>query len=289
MSTQIPNHLAGVAPELLGFDPRTRNPADFGRPNFIKLMYYRVAPAVLPSPYINFCDLSHWNYVPDSAWEAMANAGWDTVMLKVSEGIDIIDSTFAHRWPLALAAGLYIIPYHFFRCDHYGDAQANYLIGALQPLLDATGGRIMPLVGDFETTDGMTLATRQSRINLFLSTVRNAGFKAAAYSSPGLWTTVAGNMGMNDYGLVAHWTGADNPTWPTGWIAGTDPTKRFGWQRGIWDNYAWCPAVPGCSPDKDVDLFYGDIGDVQALYGDLTVEERLDRLEAAAIAHGWVL
>lgn len=67
-----------------------------------------------------------------------SEGGVSFVYLKATEGADFRDSTFTRNFDAARKAGLHVGPYHFFRFDTDGSAQAQNLISTLN-------GRIIDL------------------------------------------------------------------------------------------------------------------------------------------------
>ena len=82
----------------------------------------------------SFADLSHHNTAVDLA--AYAAAGHTRVALKATEGTGFTDPVFASRWAAAGRLGLRRGAYHFARTSTSGEAQADYLLRAV----DTAGG-----------------------------------------------------------------------------------------------------------------------------------------------------
>ncbi len=235
--------------------------------------------AWLTSPVFTLgLDLSHWNAYVDFA--QVKGAGYEFVILKATEATGYIDPTFNPRWQAALDAGLIVGPFHFLRCNYGGINQAEHHLETIQPLLDATGGCIIPPACDVETTDGAPTVTRQAAINKFMGHVKTTlGMTGLCYSSPYLWKTIAENMTLDCVGWTAHWTSAVAPSWPVGWAI----NKRLFWQFGVFPKHAWVAPVPGVTGEVDVNRFYGSLADLRAFAGikELTTQEKVDILWTA--------
>ena len=90
-------------------------------------------------------DVSHHQGEID--WEAVAGDGIDSVYLKATEGGDWVDSRFAENRAGALAAGLEVGAYHFFRTCTDGALQAENFLSTVP-----ASGAALPLVIDVEGT-----------------------------------------------------------------------------------------------------------------------------------------
>jgi lysozyme len=93
-------------------------------------------------------DVSHYNGVID--WKKVKEAGYQFAFLKATEGVDLVDETFAANRRGAREAGLSVGYYHFFRPNDSVDAQVTFFIrtigrlelDALRPVLDVEDPRI---------------------------------------------------------------------------------------------------------------------------------------------------
>lgn len=214
---------------------------------------------------VELIDLSNWNTVTD--WAALKASGVEGVILKVSEGITVLDGKFATFAGAAIQQGMSVMAYHFFRGNLDGVAQADFCWGALQPLRNALG--FAPVVWvDVETVDGVSNATRISRLAAFLSrmeTLQGQAGKVGIYTSPGyanvyLTPTPAW---VNDYWhWVAHWT-SGLPASPAGWLT----IKRVLHQYGVWNDHSWVLPVAGCNPDIDRNRWGGSVEALRVFAG----------------------
>lgn len=258
---------------MTDFDPRIRN-FEAPAPRLASLLG-RIRQAITPQPYILGADLSHYNTSVD--FKAIKAAGFAFVILKATESTNYTDPTFAPRWRAALDAGLIVGAYHFFRSNADGRLQADYHLDAIRPLLEASGGKVIPPANDVETADGATIAARKARICDWHNLIRGAlNMTPLVYSSQYLWSLLTGNMALDCVGWSAHWTSADSYLWPVGWpISG----RRFV-QVGVYPQHAWAPPVPGVTGEVDVNRYLGTLDELRAFVGitEPTDAEKLDRL-----------
>ena len=245
------------------FNPELRIPEHFltPRPSLLSRARGRAhslvtGPAVITYPIVRGIDVNQ--YHPSQIdWFAAKDGGILWAGVKATEHTSWVDPDFTAMWSGAVAAGVFVLPYHFFRCNYDPTLQVTHFWNTIQPLLDATGGLVLPPAADFETSDGQVLATRQSRAHSFLQQIEALWRQPAIYSSPYLWSSVMGNpaWGFDYLGWDAHWTSADVPTLPTGW----DPAKRLFWQYGIDGTHWWVEDVPGTTDIVDADRFFGTV------------------------------
>jgi hypothetical protein len=81
-----------------------------------------------------FADLSH--YEPSVTLSVYANAGFDRVFLKATDGLSFSDPTFAARWQVAGELGLARGAYHFARAANNGAAEFDHFLS----VVEAAGG-----------------------------------------------------------------------------------------------------------------------------------------------------
>lgn len=77
-------------------------------------------------------DVSHHQGPID--WVALRGAGVDFAFIKVSEGGDHTDRTFAENWEIAGSAGVLRGAYHFFTFCTSGVHQARHFLATIAPL-----------------------------------------------------------------------------------------------------------------------------------------------------------
>lgn len=207
-----------------------------------------------------FIDLSHWNQPPDFA--ALYADGVRAVVFRVSFGASGVDSKFAEWWPLALAAGMVILVYHFGRQNVSGQVQAAHLWGLIQPLVEALG-TVPPIVYDCETQDGAPPAQIWGVVWDFCTYLINQGAtwsKLILYTSPGFANAYMQPVPAWEGQIlkwIAHWLNG-LPTMPLGM------SNLWAQQRGICNDHAWVPCLTGIAPDVDIDYYFGTEAELRA-------------------------
>ena len=253
---------------MTDFNPNTRlerNADKFEVPVSRLSLLYRSAVAILADEIkIRGLDLSHWQKDENIDFLTLKANGIDFVILKVTEGISFVDPTFKSKYEKALAAGQIVMPYHFFRGNYGGAAQAKHCIDTLRELgfLDAID--YVPIIwGDVESSDEVSVSARRNRLLAFLQTIVSNGFQAGVYSSPYYWNMLIGFVAwiQNYFQWDAHWTSASMPTLPMGWSR----EKTIMWQNGIYPAHSWVEKVIGAIGNVDHNYFYGSLEDLKQL------------------------
>jgi lysozyme len=244
----------------MDFNPNTRleqNADKFELPvsRFSRLYRTYITPS---GDTLRGLDLSHWNADENIDFPTLKANGIDFVILKVTEHTSFVDDTFKSKAEAALAAGLIVMPYHFFRGNYAGAAQAEHCINTLRALgfLDAIEYTTI-IWADVESSDGVSQSTRRNRLLAFLQTVEGKGFQGGVYSSPYYWNSLIGNVSwIKDYWQwVAHWSNVSYPTLPYGWTQ----EKTIVWQNGIHPAHSWVETVIGASGNVDHNYFFGTL------------------------------
>jgi GH25 family lysozyme M1 (1,4-beta-N-acetylmuramidase) len=203
-------------------------------------------------------DLSHWNADTNIDFPTLKANGIDFVILKVTEGISFVDDTFKSKYEAALAAGLIVMPYHFFRGNYGGADQAKHCKDTLVELGFMDAIAYVPIVwADVESSDGISVSQRRNRLLAFLQTIEALGFQGGVYSSPYYWNSLIGSVGWiaNYWQWVAHWSNVSYPTLPQGWTQ----EKTIVWQNGIHPAHSWVETVIGATGNVDHNYFFGTL------------------------------
>ena len=237
---------------------------------FTRELVVRLRSLVTTQVYTPVLDISHWqndgqaNGIIDF-W-ALYDSGCRGVYIKATEAAHWTDPYFEQNWNGALETPMMVAPYHFFRGDVNGAAQAEHFIETIQPLLDATMGRILPPMGDFETNDGVTQGVYQAGAYNFLSTVKAEVKKPVMYSSAWFWNNNVGEAGWEDefFQWAASWTGKLEPTIPYSWLR----ALLIYWQWCVCPKYVWCAPCPfPLTSSWDLNRYYGTEEELKVLAG----------------------
>ena len=273
------------------FNPNTRleqNADMFEVPvSRVSTLYRNVVSILSTEVKLRGLDLSHWQKDEKIDFVVLKANGIDFVILKVTEGVSFVDNTFKTKYEAALAAGLIVMPYHFFRGNYGGAAQAVHCIDTLRALGFLNAIDYVPVIWmDVESSDGVSVSTRRNRLLASLQTLESNGFQAGVYSSVNYWNSLIGVVTwiQNYWQWVAHWTPAASPSLPYNW---TFEKTKF-WQNGIYPAHWWVEEVVGAEGNVDHNYFYGTLEDLKKLLkfpevppsGDCNCEEEIARLEA---------
>jgi lysozyme len=202
-------------------------------------------------PYDGIFDISHWQNTPKLG--AAKEAGFDAVIVKATQGVNIVDQTFAANWQEASAQGLLRGAYHFGE-GASGIVQADFFLTTVNP--DATS--LVAL--DFERNPNGESMSLQEAID----------FVTHIHDKLGRWPVLYG--GSNLKAALNNQPNAVLSQCPL-WLAQYGPTAVLpvGWTSWtLWqfsdDNYNK-PAtpVPGVSP-CDRDRFVGERADLAAAW-----------------------
>lgn len=236
-------------------DPR-RNPAHFTAPdvNAVSLLMRRAIATVAPTTTVRMIDEARYQTVLNYA-ESYAGGILATV-IKFTEGDVIVD-------PLAMAhligsqnIGRKNLAYHFVRWNKNGKSQLYHFIVETESLRQYQGDAKYAM--DCESLDGTSESQRIDVGGEFVYWFdKEIGQEHLGVYSSTYWWQQQFPSGMPTFAdklwkWPAHWTPAPSPTLPANW---KKEDVRI-WQNGIWNDYSWCPPVPGYKPDVDTDLAY---------------------------------
>jgi len=222
-------------------------------------------------------DISHWKYPVD--FDAVRAAGFEFVIAKATEGETWIDPNYAEFVEEMGEHGIIDGSYHYFR-------------GTFDPLIQAShyatiaGNAAIPLIVDVERINNvdanrvplLAQGVFTSRLLAFLGRLeQHTGRRAWIYTNKYSWTTLT-----------------TSPAWSTTyklWVASyaASPIVPPPWVTYILWQYT--AAYPIAGKYYDANKFPGTKDELLALCQNagLTLEQRVKRLEDAALAHGWVL
>ena len=165
--------------------------------------------------YTDGLDVSHWQANVD--WAAHAAAGRLFAWIKASEGTTFVDNKYFIHTADAKSEGFYVGPYHYFRVQYNGAAQAQHLHSVV-----GSNPRDIPPVIDVERYNnlGYSQAVFAARLrNCLLETEALFGVRPVIYTSRSMWHQLVGSaVWASQYSLwVAHYTTALIPLVPDDW------------------------------------------------------------------------
>lgn len=132
---------------------------------------------------MNFIDTSHHNSdAPKHPidWQRVFAAGIRKTYLKATESTNFKDTAFPRDYPAAKAAGIMRGPYHFFRGDKSGAAQAKWFAD----YVGADQGEIVPGIDVEAGAEGVTKAQFTLRLHeCLLETEERFKHKPSLYTS----------------------------------------------------------------------------------------------------------
>lgn len=229
-------------------------------------------------------DFSHWNGHHD--WQKFGASGAsDFAIIKASEATTE-DPLFRENWSGAdgrMPRGAY----HFFRPRVDPGAQARFFCS----LLSGGPGELWPAL-DFEVLDGMSVQAAAIAAQNWNGHVRKAfGLKKLLfYSNYWLAEAVAKYLDQSTWELWLAWPVSDSLSAP--W-----PVAPKGWSKKpiLWQHTWQQGGLPGVGDQTvDFNFFYGTPEEMRSYFGavgpgtpPLTLEQRVERLEAQAKLHGW--
>ena len=158
-----------------------------------------------------FIDISHYESVTN--WTQVQASGVTGVILKASEGLGT-DPTFAARWGALAAIGMIRGAYHFFRASVDPEAQAEHFLRVVGPI----NNNDLPLILDWEISDGVDITTQRVRAQVFLDKVKaSTGRLPMIYGGPYFLQGLNLQSSFDQYPLwVAHYH-TDVPKIPRPW------------------------------------------------------------------------
>lgn len=201
-----------------------------------------------PSEVLEFqgIDVSHFQNTVD--WEAVASTGKKFAVIKATEGIDLLDPTYATNWKGAKAAGLVRGAYHFFEPEDDPTTQAEFFMANVELM----PGDLVPIL-DAETSKGIDAATLQANLKTWLETVETAyGVTPILYTD----TNFATEYLSTGFGKYPLWIAEYEETAPTNvgsWIAWT-----------LWQ-YSQDGQLDGVEVGVDLSVFRGTRGQWEGL------------------------
>jgi lysozyme len=181
-------------------------------------------------------------------WKQVKKAGVVFAFARVSDGMDVIDDSFARNYREMKRTGIRRGAYQHFRASADPEDQAELLLGALRGL----GRPDLPLVADVETDDGMTAAEVQDRLARWIRRIeRRTKRRPIIYMSPSM-SAIVGTLFGAHHLWIAHYE-VECPELPAGW------------ERWTFWQHSSAGRVAGIEGDVDLDVFAGDAADLRRL------------------------
>lgn len=184
-------------------------------------------------------------------WTQIKGAGRTFAFVRISDGLNSIDSKFATNWPAMKAAGVVRGSYQFFRPSQDPALQAQLVLDKLAAAGGLKPGDLPPVL-DLESADGLAGSVVVAKAKIWLKTIEEKlDVKPLIYTAAFMSDVIG--TGFGGYTLWVANYGTTCPTMPSGW---TD------WQ--FWQN-ADNGKVAGISGAVDTDFFNGTLPQLQAL------------------------
>ena len=181
-------------------------------------------------------------------WKQVKDAGVVFAFARVSDGMEVVDDSFARNYKEMKRTGIRRGAYQYFRASADPEGQADLLLGTLRRL----GRPDLPLVADVETDDGMTPEEVRGRLARWIRRIQHrTRRRPIIYTSPSMSATVGTLFGAHHL-WVAHYQ-VECPKLPAGWDRWTF------WQHSS------AGRVAGIEGDVDLDFFAGDAVDLRRL------------------------
>lgn len=148
----------------------------------------------------------------DVQWEKVKQQNIQFVILKSTEGMDLLDKTFEARWPELKKMGFVRGAYHFYVTEDDPLRQADFFIKST-PLEQ---GDLAPIV-DIEVVGHGTKGRLYPKLKKFLNVLENHyQVKPIIYTSPKFWDKHF-HKHLSGYPLWIAEYDVDKPSLPEGW------------------------------------------------------------------------
>lgn len=210
----------------------------------------QLARVCAAGPTTKGIDVSY--YQGNIDWAKVKASGVEFAFVRVSDGLNNIDSKFAQNWSGSRAAGVIRGAYQFFRPNLDAKAQAELFLDKIGTLAPDD----LPPVIDVEATGSQTAAVIAAKVRTWIDIVEAAtGKKPIIYTGYYFWRDSVGDAKFPGYPL---WIAAyvnHCPDIPTGWDS---------W--AFWQTSAM-GQVPGIGTDTDLNTFNGARNDLLKLTG----------------------
>jgi GH25 family lysozyme M1 (1,4-beta-N-acetylmuramidase) len=194
-------------------------------------------------------DVSYYQETID--WDRVAAAGTEYAFIRVSDGMNFVDTKFQRNWAEAKRVGVRRAAYQYFRPHHSAIAQANLLLERMGTLEQGD----LPPVIDVESDSGLSKSVVAGRVKQWVDHVQAAtGVRPILYTGPYFWRDQVGSPEWAvGYPLwVAHYTNGC-PLTPAPWSS---------WSFHQFTDRGHVDGVPG---NVDRNRFNGTVAQLDAL------------------------
>jgi MYXO-CTERM domain-containing protein len=205
-------------------------------------------------PTVEGVDVSTYEGTID--WSEVAASGVVYTFVRVSDGLDFPDDTFATNWAGSRSAGVIHGAYQFFEPDQDPIAQADMVL-AKMGTFEADD---LPPVIDVEVTDGLSASAVHTAVQAWVDHVAAAiGRPPIIYVGAYFWDDDVG--GYDD---------TSSPLWHAQYTTATCPTIADPWTTWAFWQYTdtgTIAGIPGAAANTDVDRWNGDLASFTAFLG----------------------
>lgn len=198
-------------------------------------------------------DVSYYQGTID--WNKVAAEGHKFAFIRVSDGLNYIDSKFAQNWSGAKNAGIIRGAYQFFRPNLDAVAQAQLLLDKMGPL---EKGDLPPVI-DVENNGGLAPADVAAQVGKWINHIESKlGVKPIIYTGYYFWKDNVKSTAFGSYLLWEPWYHDYQDT-------SFCPTTPDPWTK--WTFWQWTSSgtVSGISGDVDRNIFDGTLDDLRKL------------------------
>ncbi|MGC9043029.1 MAG: glycoside hydrolase family 25 protein [Myxococcota bacterium] len=194
-------------------------------------------------------------YQGDIDWYKVAAEGHKYAFIRVSDGLNYIDSKFAQNWSGAKNAGIIRGAYQFFRPNLDAVQQAQLLLDKMGPL---EKGDLPPVI-DVENTGNLSPTEVANQVGKWINHIESAlGVKPIIYSGYYFWKDNVKSTAFGEYLLWLPWYHDYQDT-------SFCPITPDPWTK--WTFWQWTSSgtVSGISENVDRDIFDGTLDDLRKL------------------------
>ena len=203
-------------------------------------------------PTVKGIDVSY--YQGTINWTSVKNDGVKFAFIRVSDGLNTIDTKFAANWSGSRAAGVKHGAYQFFRPGQDPIEQADLLLSKIGGKLEADD---LPPVIDVEASDGQSAATITTKVKKWVAHVKAAtGRDPIIYTGFYFWRDSVGAPDVTT-----------SPLWHAQYTTASCPNIAPPWQQWALWQYSSTGTVAGISGNVDMNRWNGDQASFNAFLG----------------------